>query len=165
MAPPTVTNAELARRYGIHRHTVSKWRRRKSTEDASARPHRLCTTLSEAQEKVVVAIREPLLGNHPFDRQSAAADIEHRLIPPRHPQTNGTVQRFNGRILEIPRGNRFDSSADLKQALENYQWAYNHQIPQRALGHVTPIQALKAWQEKRPELFVKRVYNITGLDI
>jgi len=99
-----------------------------------------------------------------FDRQSAAADIEHRLIPPRRPQTNGTVECFNGRISEILRGNRFDSSADLKQTLENYQWAYNHRIPQRALGHVTPIQALKAWQEKRPELFVKRVYNITDLD-
>ncbi|RTZ73063.1 MAG: IS481 family transposase, partial [Gammaproteobacteria bacterium] len=48
--------------------------------------------------------------------------------------------------------------------LENYQWAYNHQIPQRALGHVSPIQALKEWQKKRPDLFVKRVYNVTGLD-
>jgi hypothetical protein len=41
---------------------------------------------------------------------------------------------------------------------------YNHNIPQRALKHQTPIQALKEWQQKRPELFTKRVYNQTGLD-
>ena len=404
MAPSSVSNAALARRYGIHRHTVAKWRKRVSTEDASARPHRLCTTLTEAQEQVVVAIRELLLlplddllvvvrefiepclsrsaldrclrrhgvsdlrtlqrerdgdkaaphppkrfkayepgfvhidvkylpkmqdeasrkylfvaidratrwvyleirkdksaksaqaflkallkkapfkirkiltdngkeftdrfsaagerqptGDHPFDQVCQEAHIEHRLIPPRHPQTNGMVERFNGRIAEILRSERFDSSADkrvfdlvkdfgtsespkstrsstthwcpgrpghpafrhniasslrlhtglpydwtprsdaplgsplapsarrvsrvasrlpgttrlrfalhggqrLKQTLENYQWAYNHQIPQRALGHVSPIQALKEWQKKRPDLFVKRVYNVTGLD-
>ena len=305
MAPSSVSNAALARRYGIHRHTVAKWRKRVSTEDASARPHRLCTTLTEAQEQVVVAIRELLLlplddllvvvrefiepclsrsaldrclrrhgvsdlrtlqrerdgdkaaphppkrfkayepgfvhidvkylpkmqdeasrkylfvaidratrwvyleirkdksaksaqaflkallkkapfkirkiltdngkeftdrfsaagerqptGDHPFDQVCQEAHIEHRLIPPRHPQTNGMVERFNGRIAEILRSERFDSSADLKQTLENYQWAYNHQIPQRALGHVSPIQALKEWQKKRPDLFVKRVYNV-----
>ena len=310
MAPPSVSNAALAHRYGIHRHTVAKWRKRASTEDASARPHRLCTTLTEAQEPVVVAIRELLLlplddllvvvrefiepclsrsaldrclrrhgvydlsrtlqrerdgdkaalqppkrfkayepgfvhfdvkylpkmqdeasrkylfvaidratrwvyleirkdksaksapaflktllkkapfkirkiltdngkeftdrfraagerqptGDHPFDQVCQEAHIEHRLIPPRHPYTNGMVERFNGRIAEILRSERFDSSADLKQTLENYQWAYNHQIPQRALGHVSPIQALKEWQKKRPDLFVKRVYNVTGLD-
>ena len=104
--------------------------------------------------------RQPT-GDHPFDQVCQEAHIEHRLIPPRHPQTNGMVERFNGRIAEILRSERFDSSADLKQTLENYQWAYNHQIPQRALGHVSPIQALKEWQKKRPDLFVKRVYNVT----
>ena len=38
------------------------------------------------------------------------AHIEHRLIPPRHPQTNGMVERFNGRIAEIMRSERFNSS-------------------------------------------------------
>ncbi|SIR88302.1 hypothetical protein SAMN05880566_13331, partial [Janthinobacterium sp. TND4EL3] len=28
----------------------------------------------------------------------------------------------------------------------------------------TPIQAMKKWQAKKPELFVKRVYNQAGLD-
>lgn len=27
------------------------------------------------------------------------------------------------------------------------------------------LQALKEWQKKRPDLFVKRVYDQTGLDI
>jgi hypothetical protein len=29
---------------------------------------------------------------------------------------------------------------------------------------MAPIQALKEWQRKKPELFTKRVYNHTGLD-
>jgi hypothetical protein len=33
-----------------------------------------------------------------------------------------------------------------------------------AIGSKTPILALKEWQQKRPELFVKRVYDQTGLD-
>ncbi|MCY7314849.1 MAG: IS481 family transposase, partial [Rubrivivax sp.] len=41
---------------------------------------------------------------------------------------------------------------------------YNHLIPQRALGNQAPIEALKSWQAKRPELFVKRVYKRPGLN-
>jgi hypothetical protein len=48
--------------------------------------------------------------------------------------------------------------------LANYWSTYNQLIPQRALGHQTPAQALKAWQTKKPELFVKRVQKQPGLD-
>src|SRR6056297_451794 len=40
-------------------------------------------------------------GEHEFDKLSAALDIEHRLTPPQSPQTNGMVERFNGRIEEV----------------------------------------------------------------
>lgn len=43
--------------------------------------------------------------------------------------------------------------------LERYVKTYNQQIPQRALNHLSPVQALKEWQKKKPELFKKRVYN------
>jgi hypothetical protein len=46
-----------------------------------------------------------------------------------------------------------------------YLKLYNHHIPQRALDAKTPILALKEWQQKRPESFVKRVYEQTGLDM
>ena len=103
-------------------------------------------------------------GRHLFDRLCRQFEIEHRLIPPRHPQTNGMVERFNGRISDIVNQTRFGSAAELESTLRNYVKIYNHNIPQRALKHHTPIQALKNWQEKRPNLFVKRVYNQTGLD-
>lgn len=60
-APAILSHRELARRYGIHRHTVAKWRKRANVEDRSARPKRLQTTLTEAQELVIVEVRKLLL--------------------------------------------------------------------------------------------------------
>ena len=108
--------------------------------------------------------REPT-GKHEFDVACQAADIEHRLIKPRTPQTNGMVERFNGRISEILNSTHFESSWDLKQVLTNYLTIYNHHIPQKSLDHTTPIEALKSWQQKKPELFKKRVYHLTGPDM
>jgi hypothetical protein len=74
------------------------------------------------------------------------------------------VERFNGRISEIVQQTRFASAAELESTLRSYLNIYHNSIPQRALKHLTPIQALKEWQQKKPELFVKRVYNQANLD-
>jgi hypothetical protein len=74
------------------------------------------------------------------------------------------VERFNGRINELLQQTRFDSAADLETTLMNYLKLYNHHIPQRAIAGKTPILALKEWQRQKPDLFVKRVYDQTGLD-
>ena len=50
--------------------------------------------------------REPT-GNHPFDKACQKQGIEHRLIKPKHPQTNGMVERFNGRISRLIQSTRF----------------------------------------------------------
>jgi transposase InsO family protein len=46
-------------------------------------------------------------GKHVFDQRSEMHGIEHRLIKPRKPQTNGMVERFNGRIKEVVQQTRF----------------------------------------------------------
>ena len=103
-------------------------------------------------------------GKHVFDLTCVSLGIEHRLSPPRHPQTNGMVERFNGRISDLVKQTRFASATELETTLERYLNIYNHHIPQRALNHLAPIQALKKWQAEKPELFVKRVYKQAGLD-
>ena len=103
-------------------------------------------------------------GQHVFDLACVSLDIEHRLCPPRHPQTNGMVERFNGRISDIVNQTRFASAAELDDTLSHYLSTYNHLIPQRALKHQSPIQALQKWRSEKPELFVKRVYKQPGLD-
>ena len=104
-------------------------------------------------------------GKHLFDQQCIAQGIEHRLIPPRHPQTNGMVERFSGRISEIVKQTRFTCAAELEATLTNYLNTYNHHIPQRALNHLSPVDALQAWRKKSPDLFVKRVYKQAELDM
>ena len=74
------------------------------------------------------------------------------------------VERFNGRTAETVKTSRFHNGKELEQTLLQYAKVYNHQIPQKAIGHIAPVQALKNWQTKRPKLFDKRVYNLTGLD-
>ena len=59
--PASRTDAEWAEHYNLNRHTVAKWRKRESVADASHRPHRVQTTLNEAQETRVLALRETLL--------------------------------------------------------------------------------------------------------
>jgi len=74
------------------------------------------------------------------------------------------VERFNGRISEVVQQTRFASAEKLRQTLENHPKLYNHHIPQKALGHTTPISALKHWYKIKPELFTKRVYEHSKLD-
>jgi transposase InsO family protein len=73
------------------------------------------------------------------------------------------VERFNARISELVQQTQFASAEALRQTLENYLKLYNHHIPQKALGHITPISALKYWYKIKPELFTKRVYEYSKL--
>ncbi len=107
--------------------------------------------------------RQPI-GTHVFDRVCTHNHIEHRLIKPRTPQTNGMIERFNGRIADVLATTRFDSSQHLADTIKHYVQVYNQHIPQKALGHIPPLQAMKNWSQKLPNLFKKCVYNLAGLD-
>jgi len=103
-------------------------------------------------------------GTHLFDRVCAAHGIEHRLIRPWRPQTNGMVERFNGRVEEQLGRTRFESSAELRRGLEAYLQVYLNHLPQRALGHRTPRQALYDWFDKEPQRFQFDPHNLPDPD-
>jgi hypothetical protein len=69
-------------------------------------------------------------GEHKFHKLCADLDIEHRLTPPKSPQTNGMVERFNGRIEEVLESHHFRSGEELDATLHRYVWLYNQQLPQ-----------------------------------
>ena len=60
--------------------------------------------------------RDPT-GRHRCDRTGDQHGIAHRLIKPRHPQTHGMVERFNGRISEVLATTRFDAAQSLEATL------------------------------------------------
>jgi len=59
-------------------------------------------------------------GRHEFDQLCADFGIEHRLAPSAHPQTNGMVERFNGRIKEVLWSHHFRSGKELETTLHRY---------------------------------------------
>ena len=115
--------AALARRYNATEATIGKWRATTFTVMARSSP-----------TGCLARGRQPS-GEHEFDQLCQALGIEHRLTKPRAPQTNGMVERFNGRIAEVLATRRYDSAQDLETTLLRYVWLYNHHLPQKALGH------------------------------
>ena len=126
--------------------------------------HILTDNGKEFTDRLFANKQRQATGNHLFDQLCEALGIEHRLTQPRSPQTNGMVERFNGRIAEVLRTHHFNSSEDLQQTLLRYVALYNHQLPQSALRSKTPIRAMKDWYASHPHLFTKRPYDHMGCD-
>jgi len=115
-------------------------------------------------------------GAHGFDTLCADLKIEHRLTPPKSPQSeplsaigpmtmaSGMVERFNGRIEEVLQSHHFRSGEELETTLHRYVWLYNQQLQQSALGSKPPLQAMKDWHKLKPKLFKKQPYYLTGCD-
>jgi len=59
-------------------------------------------------------------GEHEFVRLCSELDIEHRLTPPRSPQTNAMVKRFNGRVEDVLQSHHFRSGEELEATLDRY---------------------------------------------
>lgn len=81
---------------------------------------------------------------HPYEMLLESMNIEHRYIPPYHPQTNGKIERF-WRTLdeELLKGSSYDSFDDLKLELQGYSVYFNEYRPHSSLNGVTPSEALE----------------------
>src|SRR3954462_8010204 len=92
---------------------------------------------------------------HAFESACADLDIEHRLTKPRHPWTNGQVERMN-RTIKAATVKRFyyPSHDQLRQHLADFVAAYNFARRLKTLRGLTPYEAIcKAWAEN-PSLFI-----------
>ena len=105
--------------------------------------------------------REPS-GHHGFDQLYQALGIKHRLTKPRTPRTDGMVERFNDRIADVLKTQRFSSSEDLEQTLLRYVALYNHQLPQSALKSKTQMQTMEDWYQSHPHVFHMLPYDCQG---
>src|ERR1700712_155416 len=76
-----------------------------------------------------------------FAKACAALGAEYRHTKPRTPQTNGMVERFNGRISSEVLGITITSHRALEQLLRGFNAAYNTRR-QRVLKGLTPNQVV-----------------------
>jgi transposase InsO family protein len=144
-------------------------------------PIRICTIQTdngkEFTDRLFGLRKRAATGKHAFDTLCAALDIEHRLTPPKSPQTNGIplgdcpqspagkrVERLSGRIEEVLQSHHFRSGEELETTRHRYVWLYNQHLPQSALGCKPPLQTMKDWHNLKPELFGKQPYQLPGCD-
>ena len=98
---------------------------------------------------------KPNKPNHPFDLVCKEHNIEHRLIKPYHPQTNGMIERFNGRVSKALKEYRifkgeFKRKEDLFNFIIDTTKKYNNANLQ-CLNYKTPLDMLKEYKECRED--------------
>ncbi len=78
-----------------------------------------------------------------FQQALTDAHVRHVRIPPRRPQVNGKVERFNRTLLEEWAYQRlFTRNQDRRRALHRWLHDYNHHRAHTALGGRSPIDRI-----------------------
>ena len=92
--------------------------------------------------------------SHSFELACADLDIQHRLTKPRHPWTNGQVERMNRTIKEATVKRVYYETHDLlRQHLAEFVAAYNFARRLKTLRGLTPYEFLCQMWEKEPSRF------------
>ena len=86
-----------------------------------------------------------------FEEACRQLKLEHRKTKPYTPQTNGLVERFNGRVQREVLGITIDSHRDLETLLKGFNQAYNRRR-QRVLKGASPEQVVQRHLAAKPEL-------------
>jgi transposase InsO family protein len=98
--------------------------------------------------------RKQLFRAHAFELACAQNDVAHRLTKPRHPWTNGQVERMNRTIKEATVQRFYDATHDqLRAHLADFVAAYNFARRLKTLKGLTPYEFIcKRWT-REPERF------------
>ena len=81
-------------------------------------------------------------GKHKVDKICQNNRIKHKLTRPYTPQTNGMVERFNGRIAEILDKHPFNSISEMEDTIKEFVHYYNCIKKHVVLRYKTPMQML-----------------------
>jgi Integrase core domain len=112
-------------------------------------------------------MRGELFRAHAFELCCAKNDIDHRLTKPKHPWTNGQVERMNRTIKEATvQRFYYESHQQLRQHLADFVAAYNFARRLKTLKGLTPYEYIcKIWTSQ-PERFIIDPLQLTpGLNI
>ena len=104
---------------------------------------------------------------HAFDVACARNDIEHRLTKPKHPWTNGQVERMNRTIKDATvKRFHYESHDELRSHLTNFVAAYNFAKRLKTLKGLTPYEFIcKAWTNQPERFNLNPLHQMPGLNI
>ena len=108
-----------------------------------------------------------ILRGHSFEAACADLDIEHRLTKPRHPWTNGQVERMNRTIKDATvRRYHYDNHDQLERHLADFIAAYNFGRRLKTLKGLTPYEFIcKAWTTEPQRFRLNPLHQMPGLNI
>jgi transposase InsO family protein len=103
---------------------------------------------------------------HAFEYARAINDIDHRLTKPKHPWTNGQVERMNRTIKDATVKRYFYESHDqLRTHLRDFVSAYNFARRLKTLKGLTPYEFVcKAWTSQPQRFKLNPLQQMQGLN-
>ena len=101
-----------------------------------------------------------LIRCHSFELACADLDIQHRLTKPRHPRTNGQVERKNRTIKEATvKRYHYETHDQLPQHLGDFVAAYNFARRLKTLQGLTPYEAICKASTDEPDRFISNPHQ------
>jgi len=103
---------------------------------------------------------------HMFDLRCDRFGIEHRLTLPKHPWTNGQVERMNRTIKEATvKRYHYQSHEQLKTHLQTFLMAYNFARRLKTLKGLTPYEYIcKIWTIEPERFNINPAQHTVGLN-
>ena len=110
--------------------------------------------------------RKQLFRAHSFEIACAKNDVEHRLTKPRHPWTNGQVERMNRTIKEATvKRFHYTTHDQLRTHLADFVAAYNFGRRLKTLRGLTPYEFVcKTWTEQPQRFTINPLLQMPGLN-
>ncbi|MEP9357133.1 IS481 family transposase [Xanthobacter sp. DSM 24535] len=104
---------------------------------------------------------------HAFELACAKAGIDHRTTKPKHPWTNGQVERMNRTIKDATvKRYHYDDHAQLERHLADFVAAYNFGRRLKTLKGLTPYEFIcKCWTSEPERFILDPIQQMPGLNI
>jgi transposase InsO family protein len=127
-------------------------------------PGNLCSAAAEIKQALE---RGEVFRAHAFEFACAQNDIDHRLTKPRHPWTNGQVERMNRTLKEATvKRYYYDTHDQLRSHLADFVTAYNFARRLKALKGLTPYEHIcQAWTKEPQRFNLNPLHQMPGLNI